>query len=82
MVLESLGEEMLDLIKDLITKSMAFGRNAKSKKYVHGGFEIKRGNGRKKENVFGASSYQKIDDKTKGNHTRIYKATGAQGSRV
>ena len=37
MVLESLGQEMLDLIKDLITKSMVFGRNAKLKKYGHGG---------------------------------------------
>ena len=37
MVLESLGQEMLDLIKDCIAKSMVFGRNAKSKKYGHGG---------------------------------------------
>ena len=47
MVLESLGQEMLDLIKDLITKSMAFGMNAKSKKDCHGGSEIKRGTGEK-----------------------------------
>ena len=37
MVLESLGQEMLDLMKDLIAKSMVFGRNAKLKKYGHGG---------------------------------------------
>ena len=53
MVLESLGQEMLDLIKDLITKSMVFGRNAKLKKYVHGGFEKKGGTGERKKMCLG-----------------------------
>ena len=37
MVLESLGQEIIDLIKDSITKSMVFERNVKSEKYGHGG---------------------------------------------
>ena len=36
MVLEGMGQEMVDLIKDGITKSMVSGRVATSKKYVPG----------------------------------------------
>ena len=59
MALESLGQEMLDLIKDLITKSMVFGRNAKSKKYCHGGSEIKGGTGERKKMCLGLPSIRR-----------------------